>query len=46
VLIEAGAASVRVATIARAQRQYPNHTPGPVPDRAETGAASSPQTVH
>jgi ComF family protein len=46
ILMQAGAASVRVATVARAQRQFPNHIPGRVIARADTGVALSPETIH
>ncbi|HTJ30674.1 MAG TPA: ComF family protein [Acidobacteriaceae bacterium] len=50
VLIEAGAASVCVATVARAQRQFPSHAPGALTGQVainqQPGAVLSPETMH
>jgi ComF family protein len=46
VLMQAGAASVHVATVARAQRQFPNLIPGPITNRADARVASSSETIH
>ena len=49
VLIEAGAASVRVATVARAQRQFPNHIPGRMAESMQAPTAigaRSQESIH